>query len=174
MASSCRVRVPKAIGTTVSYRSWYCSEADRKFKRPFNQSLSNSWWEVNLTGKEQRPDEDGGRRVLCHRNVLINWHRPGNRGRRMLSLRSSTKSTKCSLEVRRFSKVNCIRSHLLLNRLTTAKSLLRSINKNFGSLPFCRRYLDRAGESKYLLAVRIQAFVQPLHGRTDTHLWDLS
>lgn len=38
-------------------------------------------------------------------------------------------------------------------RLTTAKSLLKSINKNFGTLPFCRRYLDRAGESKYLLAV---------------------
>ncbi|EJD03829.1 peptidase M24A, methionine aminopeptidase [Fomitiporia mediterranea MF3/22] len=38
-------------------------------------------------------------------------------------------------------------------RLSSAKSLLRSINKNFGSLPFCRRYLDRAGETKYLLAL---------------------
>ncbi|KAH7914722.1 peptidase M24, structural domain-containing protein, partial [Hygrophoropsis aurantiaca] len=38
-------------------------------------------------------------------------------------------------------------------RLTTAKSLLKSITKNFGTLPFCRRYLDRAGESKYLLAL---------------------
>lgn len=38
-------------------------------------------------------------------------------------------------------------------RLQTAKSLLRTITKNFGSLPFCRRYLDRAGESKYLLAL---------------------
>ncbi|KAJ3514020.1 hypothetical protein NLJ89_g2616 [Agrocybe chaxingu] len=38
-------------------------------------------------------------------------------------------------------------------RLTSAKALLRSINKNFGTLPFCRRYLDRAGESKYLLAL---------------------
>ncbi|KIP11684.1 hypothetical protein PHLGIDRAFT_63205 [Phlebiopsis gigantea 11061_1 CR5-6] len=38
-------------------------------------------------------------------------------------------------------------------RLTTAKSLLKSINKNFGTLPFCRRYLDRVGESKYLLAL---------------------
>ncbi|KAF5385349.1 hypothetical protein D9615_001202 [Tricholomella constricta] len=38
-------------------------------------------------------------------------------------------------------------------RLTSAKSLLSSINKNFGTLPFCRRYLDRAGESKYLLAL---------------------
>ncbi|KAG6830903.1 hypothetical protein H0H92_014054 [Tricholoma furcatifolium] len=37
-------------------------------------------------------------------------------------------------------------------RLTTAKSLLKSINKNFGTLPWCRRYLDRIGESKYLLA----------------------
>ena len=42
-------------------------------------------------------------------------------------------------------------------RLTTAKSLLKSINKNFGTLPFCRRYLERAGESHYLLAVRLPA-----------------
>ncbi|KAF8445685.1 peptidase M24A methionine aminopeptidase [Boletus edulis BED1] len=38
-------------------------------------------------------------------------------------------------------------------RLTSAKSLLKSITGNFGTLPFCRRYLDRAGESKYLLAL---------------------
>jgi len=38
-------------------------------------------------------------------------------------------------------------------RLNSAKSLLNSINKNFGTLPFCRRYLDRVGESKYLLAL---------------------
>ena len=38
-------------------------------------------------------------------------------------------------------------------RLTSAKSLLRTITKEFGTLPFCRRYLDRVGESKYLLAV---------------------
>ncbi|KZS93186.1 peptidase M24A, methionine aminopeptidase [Sistotremastrum niveocremeum HHB9708] len=38
-------------------------------------------------------------------------------------------------------------------RLTSAKALLRTINKNFGTLPFCRRYLDRVGETKYLLAL---------------------
>ncbi|KAH7096127.1 methionine aminopeptidase 2-like protein [Auriculariales sp. MPI-PUGE-AT-0066] len=38
-------------------------------------------------------------------------------------------------------------------RLTSAKSLLRTIDKNFGTIPFCRRYLDRLGESKYLLAL---------------------
>jgi methionyl aminopeptidase len=35
-----------------------------------------------------------------------------------------------------------------------AKQLLGAINKNFGTLPFCRRYLDRIGESKYLLALK--------------------
>lgn len=40
-----------------------------------------------------------------------------------------------------------------LDSLTSAKSLLRTINATFGTLPFCRRYLDRVGESKYLLAV---------------------
>ncbi|CDO73088.1 hypothetical protein BN946_scf185007.g142 [Trametes cinnabarina] len=38
-------------------------------------------------------------------------------------------------------------------RLNSAKSLLKSINKNFGTLPFCRRYLQRAGEKNYLLAL---------------------
>lgn len=38
-------------------------------------------------------------------------------------------------------------------RLTTAKSLLKTINAHFGTLPFCRRYLTRAGEDKYLLAL---------------------
>ncbi|KAL0951650.1 hypothetical protein HGRIS_008330 [Hohenbuehelia grisea] len=38
-------------------------------------------------------------------------------------------------------------------RLTSAKSLLKTINTSFGTLPFCRRYLDRLGESKYLLAL---------------------
>lgn len=40
-------------------------------------------------------------------------------------------------------------------RLSSAKSLLNVINKNFGTLPFCRRYLDRIGQEKYLLGVRI-------------------
>ena len=35
----------------------------------------------------------------------------------------------------------------------SAKALLKSIQKNFGTLPFCRRYLDRLGEKTYLLAV---------------------
>lgn len=38
-------------------------------------------------------------------------------------------------------------------RISSAKSLLNVINKNFGTLPFCRRYLDRLGQEKYLLGV---------------------
>lgn len=52
-------------------------------------------------------------------------------------------------------------SHYALNpeapnvplRLSSAKNLLNVINKNFGTLPFCRRYLDRLGQDKYLLGV---------------------
>lgn len=40
-------------------------------------------------------------------------------------------------------------------RLSSAKSLLSVIKKNFGTIPFCRRYLDRLGQEKYLLGVRI-------------------
>ncbi|KAI9355104.1 peptidase M24, structural domain-containing protein [Zopfochytrium polystomum] len=39
-------------------------------------------------------------------------------------------------------------------RVPRAKALLGSINKNFGTLAFCRRYLDNIGESKYLLALK--------------------
>jgi methionyl aminopeptidase len=39
-------------------------------------------------------------------------------------------------------------------RLPRARQLLNTINKNFGSLAFCRRYLDRLGETKYLLALK--------------------
>ncbi|KAL4775476.1 methionine aminopeptidase [Aspergillus nidulans var. acristatus] len=38
-------------------------------------------------------------------------------------------------------------------RLSSAKSLLNVINKNFGTLPWCRRYLDRLGQDKYLLGL---------------------
>lgn len=38
-------------------------------------------------------------------------------------------------------------------RVDSAKKLLNSITKNFGTLPFCRRYLDRLGHDKYLLGV---------------------
>jgi len=38
-------------------------------------------------------------------------------------------------------------------RLARAKSLLNTINKNFGTLGFCKRYLDRLGETKYNMAL---------------------
>ncbi|KAJ3209155.1 Methionine aminopeptidase 2B [Dinochytrium kinnereticum] len=39
-------------------------------------------------------------------------------------------------------------------RLPRAKQLLGTITKNFGTLAFCRRYLDRIGETKYLMALK--------------------
>ena len=39
-------------------------------------------------------------------------------------------------------------------RVSSAKSLLNVIKKNFGTLPWCRRYLDRLGEEKYLLGLK--------------------
>ncbi|ODV87875.1 hypothetical protein CANARDRAFT_184038, partial [[Candida] arabinofermentans NRRL YB-2248] len=38
-------------------------------------------------------------------------------------------------------------------RLNRAKQLMNTIDQHFGSIPFCRRYLDRIGEDKYLLAL---------------------
>ncbi|CAO3572684.1 unnamed protein product [Mortierella alpina] len=39
-------------------------------------------------------------------------------------------------------------------RLPRARALFDTINREFGTLPFCRRYLDRLGEDKYLLALQ--------------------
>lgn len=38
-------------------------------------------------------------------------------------------------------------------RVQSARSLLSVIKKNFGTLPWCRRYLDRLGQEKYLLGL---------------------
>ncbi|MCJ1485328.1 Methionine aminopeptidase 2 [Schaereria dolodes] len=38
-------------------------------------------------------------------------------------------------------------------RISSARILLNTITKNFGTLPFCRRYLDRLGQDKYLLGL---------------------
>lgn len=38
-------------------------------------------------------------------------------------------------------------------RIQSASKLLNVINKNFGTLPFCRRYLDRLGQEKYSLGL---------------------
>ncbi|KAJ2277317.1 Methionine aminopeptidase 2 [Coemansia sp. RSA 371] len=39
-------------------------------------------------------------------------------------------------------------------RIPSAKKLLQTITKNFGTLPFCRRYIDRLGESHYYLGLK--------------------
>ncbi|KAA8493363.1 Methionine aminopeptidase 2B [Porphyridium purpureum] len=39
-------------------------------------------------------------------------------------------------------------------RMARSKQLLATIEKNFGTLAFCRRYLDRLGETKYLMALK--------------------
>lgn len=39
-------------------------------------------------------------------------------------------------------------------RMPKAKSLLNTINKHFGTLAFCRRWIDRTGETKYLMGLK--------------------
>jgi methionyl aminopeptidase len=38
-------------------------------------------------------------------------------------------------------------------RVSSARTVLNVINNKYGTLPFCRRYLDRLGQDKYLLGV---------------------
>lgn len=39
-------------------------------------------------------------------------------------------------------------------KLQSSKSLLSTINKNFGTLAFCKRWLDRAGATRYQMALK--------------------
>ncbi|OON23368.1 methionine aminopeptidase, type II [Opisthorchis viverrini] len=39
-------------------------------------------------------------------------------------------------------------------RISRSKQLLSVIDRNFGTLAFCRRWLDRLGETKYLMALK--------------------
>ena len=43
---------------------------------------------------------------------------------------------------------------MFFSRLAKSKQLLNVINKNFGTLAFCRRWLDRLGETKYLMGLK--------------------
>uniref|UniRef100_H2Z5Q9 Methionine aminopeptidase 2 n=1 Tax=Ciona savignyi TaxID=51511 RepID=H2Z5Q9_CIOSA len=56
----------------------------------------------------------------------------------------------CSHYMKNFDLAN---QHVPL-RLPRAKRLLHLINENFGTLAFCRRWIDRLGESKYLMALK--------------------
>lgn len=57
------------------------------------------------------------------------------------------------LEVSHYAKRSDIDPSTIPLRLPSAKSILNVINKNFGTLPFCRRYLDRLGQERYLLGL---------------------
>ncbi|XP_061629092.1 methionine aminopeptidase 2-like isoform X2 [Phyllopteryx taeniolatus] len=60
-----------------------------------------------------------------------------------------------SLETRKMPTQSMTGPHVLTGLgLPRAKHLLNVINKSFGTLAFCRRWLDRLGESKYLLALK--------------------
>lgn len=43
---------------------------------------------------------------------------------------------------------------IALYRLVKSKQLLNVINQNFGTLAFCRRWLDRLDQTKYLMALK--------------------
>jgi len=45
-------------------------------------------------------------------------------------------------------------NHYVPLRLQKSKQLLNVINKNFGTLAFCRRWIDRLGETRYLMALK--------------------
>ena len=41
-----------------------------------------------------------------------------------------------------------------MHRLQKSKQLLNVINENFGTLAFCRRWLDQLGQTKYLMGLK--------------------
>ena len=47
----------------------------------------------------------------------------------------------------------------MISPLASARSLYRTINDNFGTIVFCRRYLERLGVERYLAGVSILAIL---------------
>ena len=163
----------------VSVRSpaslWACvldpfSETDWKPQRTFHQSLPNSCREIYSLGEERGPNQNGGGRVFCHWNLRVHRKRTSCRKcsvdlrfiylclaylfyllGRLFALCQDRGCSSCASPVRNLV-VNVFGNWLMIS-LSSAKGLLKTISKEFGTLPFCRRYLDRVGETKYLLAV---------------------
>lgn len=116
-----------------------------------------------------------GRWSLCHRDIWQHWkrrcprwhgvlalHEKLQRGTRAnkVSVFTSSPRALCFYTVAFFDLqfvtflsplFPCRHQH---RRLPRAKHLLNVINENFGTLAFCRRWLDRLGESKYLMALK--------------------
>lgn len=70
----------------------------------------------------------------------------------------------CSHYMLNYNYAPHINSIASQQRVPRARALLHSINRNFGTLAWCRRYLDRAGETKYLLALKTlvdQGIIEP-------------
>lgn len=53
-----------------------------------------------------------------------------------------------------YSNHHVLKKCSFISRLARSKQLLNVINQNFGTLAFCRRWLDRLGQTKYLMALK--------------------
>ena len=60
----------------------------------------------------------------------------------------------CSHYMLNFERAPFLPDFLKRQRMPKPKALLETISRNFGTLAWCRRYLDRLGETKYLLALK--------------------
>ncbi|KAA0202117.1 hypothetical protein HAZT_HAZT001950 [Hyalella azteca] len=89
------------------------------------------------------PIVKGGERVLMEENEVYAIETFGSTGKGIVK-----DDMECSHYMKNFDV-----GHVPL-RLAKSKQLLSVINKNFGTLAFCRRWVDRVGETKYLLALK--------------------
>ncbi|EPX75119.1 methionine aminopeptidase Fma2 [Schizosaccharomyces octosporus yFS286] len=96
----------------------------------------------SIHGSKSVPIVKGGEEVKMEEGETFAIETFGSTGRGLVHT---------DLECSHYAKSQDV-GHIPL-RLPRAKALLNTITQNFGTLPFCRRYLDRLGESKYLMAL---------------------
>lgn len=89
------------------------------------------------------PIVKGGERILMEENEVYAIETFGSTGKGIVK-----DDMDCSHYMKNFDA-----GHIPL-RLQKSKQLLSTINKHFGTLAFCRRWVDRTGETKYLLALK--------------------
>jgi hypothetical protein len=163
-ARRCPVRLFRfCLADSLAHKATHHSQVYQEPHGPLDQPLHDSRRQVGAhlqpaRGQGGVQHQDGGGRVLCHRDFRLDWK--GIRsGRGELACLNIDSATKLTFALFRFEQGAC--SHYAKNydapriplTMASSKKLLNTINKQFGTLPFCRRYLDRLGESSYLLAV---------------------
>nr|CAB3263762.1 methionine aminopeptidase 2-like [Phallusia mammillata] len=113
--------------------------------RPVRNLCGHSIGQYRIHAGKTVPIVRGGNQTRMEEGEVFAIETFGSTGRGVVR-----DDMECSHYMKDFDLAN---QHVNL-RLPRAKRLLHVITENFGTLAFCRRWIDRLGETKYLMALK--------------------